>query len=162
MTVNLHALTAQTVRDNPEVADPGAMADLVFSQIGPEDYAAVIKTMIRDYTRQVMSGRRHVRVPSHADVGGIPGRGKSAFVAAMQSGAWKERLKDAYHTSTGWKLLGEMTTDDLAYAAGERRALAQANIIAAEHLDTLGKLLGEHGAETVGALADDVLQQVLA
>lgn len=162
MIMNLHELTARTIRENPDVADPGVMAEEVFSRIGPEDYAAVIKVMIRDYTRQVMNERR---VPPPAvpvlPSGGTKKQNRSAFVAAMQAGAWKERLSDTYRTAGGWKFLREMTAEDLAYAAAERRDLAASNLAVADRLEGLGKLLAEHGAETVGSLADDVLEPVL-
>lgn len=166
--INLHSLVRSTVNDHPDMADPGDLAKLVFDQIDTEDYADVIRTMLRGYVRSVINETRRlpelpVGHPSDETQGRSARRNQSIgrHVRAMQAGAWRQRLVDKYETPSGWKLLRDMTPGDLEYVAEYRRELANSNLIVAERLDGLRKLVEHHSAATVGDLPDAVLSEAL-
>jgi hypothetical protein len=165
VVINLHSLVKRTADDHPDIADPGELSEKVFSRIGPEDYADTIKTMIREYVRHVVNETRNLPAgQSTNDAQATSARRTSSVgnhVRAMQAGAWKERLKDRYHTPDGWKFLREMTSDDLKFAAGARRELAKENVAVAASLDKLRTVLTKHHATTVGELPDRALETVL-
>lgn len=160
--MDLHHLVSRVLDDMADEADPTVLANEVINRMDPRDYPDVIRLLIRSYVRETAGQRRRasmsVRVPQTSG-SPVPASG---FVTAMREGVWRERLKDRWHTADGWKLLRDMTAGDLGYAAGERRSLAAANIEEARKAEKLAALLNEHGAETVGELADDVLCKVFA
>ena len=159
--MDLHQLVSRVLDELDEVADPGDLAGEVMKRMDPRDYPEALRLLLRSYVRETAGQRRRstvlTRVPQPSGAP-VPASG---FVTAMREGAWRQKLKDHWHTADGWKLLRDMTAEDLDYAAGERRQLAAANIEEARKAEKLAALLEEHGAETVGALADDVLQDVL-
>lgn len=161
--INLHQLVRTVVDEFPEDADPGVLADKVFTRITEGQYADALRTVLRSYVRRVMTEDRGFRpsVPTVTAPDKQPYR-KSGYVAAMQESGLRARLMERTHGANGWLLLlRDCTVDDLLAAAAERRELAASNGAAATRYEALAAALTESGKTVLGDLADDVLEEIL-
>lgn len=155
------------VADASAVADPGVLVAEVSARIGSRDRAAALDQCLRSVVIQTLSqmrmssnspGGHRVRGTHPAPAaGGSP----SSKVAGIRE-YWRGVLRETIKVGVGeWKFLAECTETDLDFAAGVREDNAARNMAQAERLRRLGKLLAEHGADTVGDLPDDVLRDGL-
>jgi len=155
---DLRALIRE-VADASAVADPGVLVAEVSARIGARDRAAALDQCLRSVVIQTLS---QMRMSSHSPGGphGRPAAGRSpSHKGARIREHWRRALRETIYVSVGeWKFLAECTETDLDFAAGVRENNAAWNMVQAERLRRLGKLLAEHGADTVGDLPDDVLR----
>ena len=160
---DLRALIRE-VADASAVADPGVLVAEVSARIGSRDRAAALDQCLRSVVIQTLS---QMRMSSNSP-GGHPARDTHATAAAGGSPSskvagireyWRGVLRERISVGDGeWKFLAECTETDLDFAAGLREDHAARTLAQAERLRRLGKLLVEHGADTVGDLPDDVLR----
>lgn len=161
--INLHSIVRRLADENPEVANPGDLADLVFASLDPGDYADAVRAMLRQYVRTIMNeSRRAPAVLFQAPVlETVPPQPRSRKVTGIRE-SWRARLAERYCGANGWKLLRDCTQDDVAAIVAERTELAKANAMEAQRFEKIAALLREHGAAVVGDLPDAVLADVLA
>ena len=162
--LNLHKLVRDTANEFPETADPGILADKVFDLIPADQYAAVVRTMLRSYVRRVMTEGRGAFAPVQPPLATLPKQSapRSRYMDDMRAGIWRARLGERTHGANGWLLLGDCTHADLVAAAEERRNLAVANARAAGTYDRLAALLTAHAVQIVSNLPESALAEALA
>jgi hypothetical protein len=166
--VDLHRIVRETADEHPDVADPGALADLVFEKIDPQDYAQAIGHMLRSYVRDVVRAERRfpssdpARVPVQVGLApSVTPFRPSPFVTGVRD-TWRKRLGARIHVGEGsWKFLRECTLADLKSAADERRRLAAENAASARVYEALATALEEHAADIVSDLSENVLRRIL-
>jgi hypothetical protein len=166
--MDLHRIVRKIADGHPEIADPGDLASLVFDEICPDDYAVVIRIMLRSYVRDVI---RHDRadyasdsalVPDAVLVGGPAPFRPSVKVAGIRN-EWRRQMGHRIHIGGNeWKLLRYCSYEDLMAAASERRRLAAENTASARRYEKLAQALKDHDAATMANLGDDVLRELLS
>lgn len=154
MSLNLHALAAQVIRDAPD-PDPDTMVAAFVSQIDPDDYRDAITALARDLIRSVI---RHQR----ESLNGGPGRSGSRKVANARE-AWK-RLLDApeFLPSAGWIFLRDATHDQVLEMAGVRMQKSRELVAAAKQYKALAAAMESAQAATVADLDESTLEQLLS
>jgi hypothetical protein len=70
-------------------------------------------------------------------------------------------LRTPERTETGWKCFGDMTVDDLLFAAREREKMASRNTANGYWLERTAKKLADAGVAKIEDLPDDVIQEIL-
>lgn len=143
-----------TTSDSP---DPGVIAAEV-NERTPAKY-------LREAYRQTL--RDFVRVMAHAHPTSPPTRSETTPKEASSAGSRttlstkvasirEYALRQRYHVEGKWMFLGDMTRDDLLFAANERYRLAHANHEAAEGLSRIAEALSLHEVNRVRDLPPDV------
>lgn len=138
------------VLDSSALASPQEVAAQVASELTARQVRAALSQALPGYVAQLMQQRRTTnplltnRVPAATPV-------RSAKVTGIRD-AWSAALRDRVHVDGGWKLLGECGTDDLLFAAAERREHAAKNVAKAEAFEALAERLRAAGAATVADL----------
>lgn len=153
--MDLHRIVRETGNEFSDIADPGMIADRVFQKLHPEDYADIVRQLLRSYVRGVLNETRRAPAPAQAS----PFR-PSRKVSGIRE-AWQAHLGDRIHVGGDWKLLMNCTAADLKVAAEERRRLAAENVASARQYEELADALELHRAGTVLDLGDDVLRPIL-
>lgn len=171
--MNLRDIIRTTIDETAGAVDVHDIARTVAAKVDdPRD--ALAQTLPYFVREVIISGRLkttpaadHERADAHAiDVGGggttseqaAPTRPtRSRKVAAIRE-AWRARLDERYATAEGYKRVGDMTLTDLTGLARVNREMAAANAAKAAAWEKLAAALAEHGAATVGDLADDTLR----
>lgn len=153
------------VLDETELTDLHEIVDAVMARIPADRLADVLRKALVDVARQQIS--RH-------NVGGTPAVGVPASVRAGARSwkvagvrdevaeAWRRALRDRIAVADGQrKMLADCTYADLLVAANERFAQAAANTAKAEWFTRLAKAVKRYDADTLGALPEDVLREVI-
>ncbi|MEO3856100.1 hypothetical protein [Acrocarpospora sp. B8E8] len=158
------------VAEESALADPGALAKEVSKHVTDDLLRACFDEMIRPFVQNVISGHRFASAPptpadDSAEIkepdGGKSKSNRSWKVKGVRE-TWRSILRQRLHVGPGssdWQFLGEATTEELRFAAGERRDLAAANVANAAKLEALAALCDEHGVDAPARLADDVLAE---
>lgn len=143
--MNLRERVRQALATSSE-PDPGIVAQTVLASLGDDEIRPALEDTLRLFVRQVISETRISRNTAAA----AP-LNRSRKVAAIRD--WQARLNDRYHIGGGrWKLLADMTFDDLKVAAEERREMAQRNAAWAGQLEAWASLVRRCGVSTFGDL----------
>ena len=146
------------------VADPSVLVAEVSARIAPGDRGAALDQCLRSVVVVMLSQMRMSLRSTGGQNGGDTHARPAAGGSPSHKGArirehWRRALRETIYVSVAeWKFLAECTVTDLDFAAGVRENNAAWNMVQAERLRRLGKLLAEHGADTVGDLPDDVLR----
>lgn len=146
-------------------ADPGSATAEVLAQIPDESVRDALELTLREYVRQRFPRLSRMSDPAENETMVPSGRPVNASWKrdAIREG-WQRVLRDRVHVgpdSSAWKFLGDCTTQDLAYAASERRSLAAGMVVAAQQYEHLANLLTLHSVTAVKDLDSGVLAGVL-
>lgn len=148
----------QLIRDVAEsIEDPSphAVAAATLDKVADEDLRDALAETLGDYCRAVL-GRttlRRLYDESPMDAGPVSSR-KSAAAAWLRSldKHLRDRVNVGTVTAPEWKFLGQCTRDDLLYAAGIRRRLADENTAAAGWYERLAEEMARAKAPRVADL----------
>lgn len=145
----LNVLIAEVI-DSAAAVDPREIAKLLADRIDPAFLPQYFEDLAADRVRHILSERRNRELAALASNNG--GSARSAKVANAR-GWWQRLCDSSVHIGEGrWLRLGDCGSQELGFAAAERRELAAKNIAAAAYYERLQELLAAHGVETVESL----------
>jgi hypothetical protein len=157
---NVRALIRE-VLDDTDYAEPDQIAKETTARIPAEHINDALHEAMRELARIVMSQhRRQVRARSTTRAEAPAGGGRSRKRDRIRR--YHRELRTRYRGVSGYKLLADMTRDDLLAAAAERDDQAAANQARADELRRWAALLEQHGAARVGDLPGAALDAMFA
>lgn len=149
MTLNLRQRVREMLESTGE-ADPGVIAQKILADLNDDEIRAALEETLRAYVRMIMRDMRMVETPS-------------ANASSKQAGI-RELAADRLRFHIGnaeWRMLEEMTYENLIFAAKERRDIAQKNISQAARLENWAKAIKQAKVSTFGELPLDVQARLL-
>lgn len=155
MSLNLHALASEVVRESGS-PEPEVMAADLVARLDPADYREALTILARDLIRDSIRRQRE------ALNGGASHYQGSRKVANARE-AWK-RLLDSpeYVPSVGWLFLRDASHDQVLEMAGLRMEKSRELVAAATQYKRIAEEMEKSGATVVSDLPDDTLEQLLA
>lgn len=158
----------RSVADESELTDPTALAEEVARRVPKARIQECFVEMLRPYVHGVIVRNRQFNPPPVLEETPTAGDAKpkakaarSAKVAAIREW-WRDVLRERLHIGSGpeaWVFLGDAASDQLRFAATERRDLAALNVQNAERLEKLAALVEEHDVSSANELPADVLAE---
>lgn len=151
-TFNLREFVRE-VAESVSDPSPHAVAEAVLDKIADGDLRAALGQVLPDTCRRWLAPRMHGSETSIESA--APNKSRKSAVAAWVMGL-EARLQSRVNVGTAkapqWKFLGDCGRDDLIYAAGIRRRLADENASAAAFYEAIAEELARHRQATVRAL----------
>lgn len=135
--------------------NPRDLAVRVLADIPVEWYSDALTQALPALVREAISADRRGFTPPPSSPP------QSNKVKAIREN-WRRHLDTRWHVGGAeWKTLAECTRQDLLFAAQERRAQAEENLVVAAKLHALSDLMDQQNVETVAQLSDNILSTVL-
>jgi hypothetical protein len=138
------------------LADPGEVGALALERMDDEQKAEALLPLLRDAARLAMGAERYEGGHAAQE----PSTVKSRKLASARQYVAEFLRTRVYTGENGWKMLADATFADLTYVAEERRAMALANVRAAERYEYMAKLLERHQVTTMVDLPEAVLRDL--
>lgn len=155
---NLSQAVAE-VLDATELTSPDEIADAVVATLSSRQVRSALTQALPLFVSRAIQYRRSTNVildPSLTPTEEKPAAdGKQAARSLKVSGirdAWARALADRIHIGGAYKMFGDCTFDDLAFAAEERQEHARRNAAKAKQYLVVADRLKTLGLETVSEL----------
>lgn len=162
---------ASVLMDNGSYESPQDLAAAVLNELGddPKILQAALYEILPQCMTSIITSRRNANLNGRnapgRNGGGEPnkGKGKSGHSAKGDGiRAWFSRfLVDMIPTESGWKEMGQCTSDDLLFAANDRRDRAGAILVRAEQYERLARAIKDSAASTIGDLDEATVRAAL-
>lgn len=162
--LNIHAIALE-LHDTGEYIGPDALAEALFARIEPDDYADVLRVILRGYAQKVIGERRQIpEMPLHEASVTPAGRPSARSWKRAGIQTWAKALRSQVHVgpnSSDWKVLADCTRDELLFAASERRKKAEENLAVAVRYEYIVSAMDRRGVKTPGELSEGDLREAL-
>ena len=117
------------VLDTTSLADPSDVADKVVESVPAVELRRALRVTLRAFVRETMRYDRAATLNSPSsqprdDARRHSAAGGTSWKRTAIRDQWTTQMSARYHVADGWKLLRDMTADDLRAATAERQALA--------------------------------------
>lgn len=157
--ISLRSLIVDAI-ESLDLDDPRDIALHVAGVIPEDTIRDHLASALIGEVRSVLSSQRNRALTNALNPDPQPSRSRK--VAGIRDW-WAEMLASRIHVGGAkWVTLGECGTDELRYAADERRADAAREVARAEAYESLLGLLESHGAATVADLPADAARAVVS
>lgn len=140
------------------LTDPAEIAEQIINNSSPTDHAEWLPMLVARAVGDVMRTSRNAALASDA-VTRPPAKNRSAKRDGIRSW-WQQFLAQRIAVGDVWKTVGDLTMNDLDTVVEVRRAHAAQVLAQADRYEKLGKLLADHGVETVSELPETEVQAV--
>lgn len=142
------------VVDTTDLADPRDIAAKVAENVPAKLLRAALAQALPELVRVELTRSRMSPPPAV-----LPNRSpKREAIAEM----WRRHLRDRVHIGrSAWLLLADCSADNFRAAAAERRALATANLAAADRYQSYADACDKHGVDKFSDLPESVQAELL-
>ena len=154
MSKDLNSLIRQVADQHPDVAEPRELARLVASATHVDDvYEFYEESLIG--TVRVLIGHRRQAAMTNALSCDMPRTAppKSAKLQQRRSW-WQQMLTERVHVNGAWKVLGDLTINDLRWCVHERQVNIGRIQKQLDNYSTLIAMMQRYGVATVNELPE--------